>query len=341
MVTSSSKPRLTSMKVPNEKMKRILLYNPTFYLESRNIYNHKFFQTCPVKNCQMVYNKHEANHSDAVIFHLWITRQVPTFKRPRGQVWIMNQHEAPPEYEKLKLPKFKNQFNWTVSYTSKADIILPYGKTKDKPKEDLIQKNYKQIAENKTKDAVWIVSRCQSQSEREKYVSILKRYINVDILGACGKKWECGKRWQHDDCFDILNTTYRYYLAFENALCDEYFTEKFYDNFKYDIIQVVRGGHPKFRTLNISKDAYISTSDFRNAHELGKYLKTLSSNTSEYAAMLEAKDTFQVVPFIDLFDSAVCEICQRLNNKHHYQSVYEDAFKWVMTQQKCYKPQDL
>ena len=169
----------------------------------------------------------------------------------------------------------------------------------------------------------------------------MRQYISIDILGAGGKKWECGRRNNPNDCFDILNTTYRYYLAFENALCEDYITEKLFENFKYDIIQIVRAGSPKSKPLNISNNAYVSTSDYRNAHELGKYLKALSSNTSRYAAMLETKDTYQVVPYIEIFDSVTCEICQRLNNIHDYESIYEDAYQWILTDQQCFQPEDV
>ena len=235
--------------------------------------------------------------------------------------------------------KFINQINWTVSYADNADISMPYGKIKRKPKEDIIHRNYSLVAENKTKDAVWVVSNCKTQSRRLKYVETLRQYISVDILGNCGKKWKCGKGRYYHDCFDILNTSYRYYLAFENALCDDYITEKFYDNFEYDIIQVVRGGNPKLRPLNISKDAYVSASDFKDAHALGKYLQALSS--SKYATMLETKDNYKNVSYMELFDSAVCEICQRLDNKHLFWSVYEDINKWILTHQRCYQPTDL
>jgi hypothetical protein len=39
----------------------------------------------------------------------------------------------------------------------------------------------------KTKDAVWIVSNCNTPSKREKYVKEMQKIINVDIFGRCGK----------------------------------------------------------------------------------------------------------------------------------------------------------
>ena len=48
----------------------------------------------------------------------------------------------------------------------------------------------------------------------------------------------------------------RYNLAFENSFCKEYIMEKFYENYKYDILQVVRGNTPFEGPINISHDAY-------------------------------------------------------------------------------------
>ena len=111
----------------------------------------------------------------------------------------------------------KNKINWTISFSKNADIYLPYGQLSLLPKERRPHRNYFQIANSKSKDAVWIVSNCQTFSKREIYVEILKKYISVDILGACGAKWDCGRRLIHNKCFGILNTTYKYYLAFETA----------------------------------------------------------------------------------------------------------------------------
>ena len=86
------------------KTKDILIYSPIIHLRTRGVYTYKFFQACPVKNCRLVFDKDEANRSDAVLFHTWIIPQigqVPTFKRPPGQIWIMDQHEPPPVYYDL------------------------------------------------------------------------------------------------------------------------------------------------------------------------------------------------------------------------------------------------
>ena len=237
----------------------------------------------------------------------------------------------------------QNQFNWTMTYSVHSDIHLPYGKIVLRQGGAWRSRDYHAIANNKTKDAVWIVSHCKTSSKRENYVDILRKYISIDILGACGKRWACGRAHDHfsGNCFDILNSTYRYYIAFENAICDEYITEKFFENYNYDIIQVVRGGNPNMRPIDTKRDAYISASDFKTAHELGRYLKTLSRDTNRYASMLKAKDEYQAVPYTELFKNAACDICMRLHNQEKYTSVYGDINKWMKTSEPCFKLNDI
>ena len=229
----------------------------------------------------------------------------------------------------------------TVLYSTNADIYLPYGRMHKIAQGTRPQRNYLQIAKSKTKDAVWIVSHCKTFAKRELYVEVLKKYISVDILGKCGEKWACGRRLLHDNCFDIYNTTYRYNLAFENSLCQEYITEKFYENYKYDILQVVRGHTPTERPINVSHEAYISANDFKNAHELGKFLKALSDNPKKYASMLRKKDEYTVVPYTELFRDAGCEMCKRLHSVDKYSSVYKNVNQWMRQKEPCYQPKDI
>ena len=39
-----------------------------------------------------------------------------------------------------------------------------------------------------------------------------------------------------------INNNYYFYLAFENSLCDEYITEKFFRTLNYNTVPVVMGG---------------------------------------------------------------------------------------------------
>ena len=335
----------------NEKEKLILFYNPCNFQFVRNLTNITYtFDECPYKNCKMSFNPSDANISDAVIFH-WFKqlKHYPNFTRPTDQVWIFIQHEPTRQYVRSPAawpwwaPGMRNNFNWTMTYSRYSDIPLPYGMMKLKP-QSAKPRDYLAIAKSKTRDALWVVSKCPSSGRREEYVNILKKYIDVDILGSCGQNWSCGVRSNHpwQNCFDILNRTYRYYLAFENDLCDDYITEKFYENYQYDLLMVSRAGHPHRRPVDfIDKDAYIDTKDFKNPHELGKYLQNLSKNVTRYAEMLATKDRYGVITYQELFLKSMCNICERLNNLKKYTFVYEDVSKWLRQREPCYAVGDL
>ena len=101
MTTSSA---IHSLIWDQVKSKDILIYIPNVHLRTRGGFTYKFFQTCPVKNCRIVFDKDEANRSDAILFHIWLIPkmdQVPSFNRPHGQIWIMDQYEPPPVYYDL------------------------------------------------------------------------------------------------------------------------------------------------------------------------------------------------------------------------------------------------
>ena len=328
------------------KLKRILWYNQKHFQTSRHVEKYlksTFFEKCEVKNCVMTFNKSDAPISDAVIIN-WLNEHSPlTFKRPHDQVWIFIQHESPISYKHTRFQGFENSFNWTMTYSEHSDVPLPYGALKLKPLDTVPQRNYQAIAENKTRDAIWIVSHCQTNSKREKYVDILKHYIDIDILGKCGRKWDCGRAHNHDagDCFSILNSTYRYYIAFENALCSEYISEKFYENYKYDIIQVSRAGDNKHKPIKLDKNVYVSTADFKNADDLGQYLRSLSSDKEKYANFLSDKDMYEAVPYVELLKKRMCEICMRLNKLEEYKKVYENVYSWMLNKTGCLEPTDI
>ena len=57
---------------------------------------------------------------------------------------------------------------------------------------------------SKKKLAVWLVSDCETFSEREKYVAEMQKYIDIDIYGKCGPL-SCGHR---SDCDEIIQVCY-------------------------------------------------------------------------------------------------------------------------------------
>jgi hypothetical protein len=70
----------------------------------------------------------------------------------------------------------------------------------------------------------WFVSNCRESNNRGKYARELQKYIPVDIYGKCGTM-KC-PRSTENQCLEMLDRDYKFYLAFENANCKGYITEK-------------------------------------------------------------------------------------------------------------------
>lgn len=95
---------------------------------------------------------------------------------------------------------------------------------------------------------VAFISNCWDNSGRLRYVEELQEHMRVDVFGVCGSL-HCGTRRyaEHeydvgkDPCLRLAARKYLFYLAFENALCTDYVTEKIYNLLYYPLVPVVRG----------------------------------------------------------------------------------------------------
>ena len=122
--------------------------------------------------------------------------------------------------------------------------------------------------------AFWTVSHCKTDNYREKYVEALRKFINVDIFGACSGV-ECPRKLQ-ESCFASSGSHYWFYLAFENSNCPDYITEKLWRILDSNIVPVVMGGGNY--TLDAPAKSLINVNDFSSVKELAEYLTYLTEN---------------------------------------------------------------
>jgi alpha-1,3-fucosyltransferase len=121
--------------------------------------------------------------------------------------------------------------------------------------------------------AFWLVSHCETGINREGYVTELQKHLQVDIFGRCGKE-DCTKKG--NECFEKLSMNYLFYIAFENSICDDYATEKFFRTLMYPVIPVVMGG-ADYKAI-APPHSYIDVNDFKTVKQLAEHLIRLSKN---------------------------------------------------------------
>ncbi|XP_066913959.1 glycoprotein 3-alpha-L-fucosyltransferase A-like [Clytia hemisphaerica] len=304
----------------------------TIFVSGSNVNNQKKFQAdqCNVDKCFITSNPKYASVADA----LYVEHKMPyRFLREKNinknRVNMVFQLESSRNYPSISI--LPDGLNWTASYRVDSVLYAPYERfTSFLNVTELPTKPKENYAKGKTKMAAWYVSNCGAASGRKNYVKELQKYISVDIYGRCGKP--CPKN--NKKCYDQLNNDYKFYLAFENSNCKDYFTEKVYWNgLFYRIIPVVFGAHPEEYKRIVPPHSYIHTDQFASPKELAEYLIFLDQHDDLYNQYFLWKDTGS---FINT--KFMCRMCTMVHLAPHFPMWYSDANKWWRSKDNCVDP---
>ncbi|XP_069690390.1 alpha-(1,3)-fucosyltransferase C-like [Periplaneta americana] len=320
----------SKVEVSKKTVKTILLWNSYFTIK------HFGFGTgqqpfedlgCAVSSCSITDRIDGQNIKpedfDAILFHM-VVGTVPLAvppKRKSHQRYVFFTLESP-STNSYDLKPYNDFFNWTMTYRRDSDIWRPYGFLAEKEyapgespepfipvwrqpvfgKDDLTFN-----ISGKTKLVAWFVSNCQTRSHREQYVAELSKFIPVDVYGNCGNL-KCDRR-NASKCNELLRSTYKFYLAFENSLCDDYVTEKFFRSLRYNVVPIVYGGANYHHIA--PPMSYINIEDFDTPKSLAKFLLHLDKNPEEYRKYFWWTSYYKVN---QNSKNAFCKLCEKLHN---------------------------
>ncbi|KAK3759289.1 hypothetical protein RRG08_021236 [Elysia crispata] len=136
------------------------------------------FEHCQYDNCRFIGPSPDyAKEADAFFVYVVGMKDrefdVPKERRA-NQTYIMGSWEAPiftaADFLSNPRSQWNSAFNATSTYRLDSDIVYGYGKLDFQPPPPDRKPDYLQIARNKTKTAVWVVSNCGSPSKRNEYV---------------------------------------------------------------------------------------------------------------------------------------------------------------------------
>ncbi|XP_052812476.1 4-galactosyl-N-acetylglucosaminide 3-alpha-L-fucosyltransferase FUT6-like isoform X1 [Mya arenaria] len=300
---------------------------------------------CSYTNCKVTTDRTILKASSAVVFSVADTGMgsrpplTPNERNP-NQAWIFYTLESPYNIlwqQEHKRPDWLNMFNWSWTYKPDSDIFHPYGILQTRAM--TLQRNYSEIFRKKTKLAAWAVSHCGAVSKRDRYVELLNHLSSdgnasiVDIFGSCKGALSKPSKEQIEN---ILDENYKFYLGFENSLCPDYITEKFFMYYKRDVITIVRGmgEYEKY----FPKGSFLNTKDFPSPEDLAKFIVNLAVDEERYIEYLRMKDRFSVKERGFMYQDAVCSICHKLNNIEEYRKTIVDFLDFLGT---CVQPKDV
>jgi len=185
----------------------------------------------------------------------------------------------------------------------------------------------------------WFTSRCFTQSHREDYARRLAKHIDVDVFGRCSNQ-QCARNstthLSSVQCLDMVERHYKFYLSFENALCHDYVTEKFFDLLERRVVPVVLGG-ADYAAL-APPHSFIDASQY-SPRQLADYLRRLDADDRLYNEFFWWKPHYRVegrYPF--MAQRALCQLCRKLHTDGDV-SVYRHAASVFSRQSQCRPPQ--
>ncbi|XP_045620419.2 alpha-(1,3)-fucosyltransferase C [Procambarus clarkii] len=328
-------------KLYNPPLKKILFWND-FYGDKTfgfGFGREPFLRAkCAVNTCITTANRtmFPLADIDAIVWHARSgDKSFPAKRSPHTRYifWLLES----PIHLYLNSESYTNVFNWTFTYKLDSDIKIPYGRVYRRRKPLL--PSYRNYAVGKSKLAAWVVSHCGASSGRDHLFRTLKRWLPIDMYGGCGP-FKCKTGFgDPNNCHTMLSADYKFYFAFENSLCQDYATEKFFNVLRLDMVPVVYGfGN---YSAQAPPHSYIDALSFPTAKALADYLIYLNNNDTAYNEYFRWK-RFHRVPIEGInFVKSYCDLCERLHTDTT-PKMY-NLTKWFIEDSHCktYRDKDI
>ncbi|XP_048248949.1 alpha-(1,3)-fucosyltransferase 10-like [Haliotis rufescens] len=265
------------------------------------------------QRCLVSRNKTRLQHQEVMMYvfygSFFLSSGLP-FPRKDGDIWALIHEESP--MNKDWLFSFRSTielFNYTSTFKRGSDYPLTTHWLTNK--ETLLSKEY--LVPTDRKDVmrtdgglapiIFVHSDCNTPSNREQYVktkihAVWNEEQSTLQLLNCNHSLSVAYRFKNLDGiagflkpdFLRLVARYKFAIAFENAICDDYITEKLWRPLQVGTVPIVLGS-PTIRDILPSTKSAILVEDFDTIQDLAAFIKQLDRNDEQYESYLQFKHT--------------------------------------------------
>ncbi|XP_078055597.1 GDP-fucose protein O-fucosyltransferase 4 [Mustelus asterias] len=259
---------------------------------------------CGASSCLVSRSKRAARQRRAALIFYgtdFRAERAPLPRAPR-QSWALFHEESPMNNYLLSQGPAIRLFNYTATFRRRSDYPLPlqwlpgpdYLHTP--PALPLHRKNQLRRHPRGLAPVLYLQSHCQVASDRDRYVRRLMEHLQIDSYGQCLQN----KDLPNDRLVDTLTATtedaefmefisqYKFHLAMENAICDDYMTEKLWRPMHLGAVPIYRGS-PVVQDWMPNPHSVILIDSFESPKALADYINFLDQNDEEYLKYLEYK----------------------------------------------------
>lgn len=196
----------------------------------------------------------------------------------------------------------------------------------------------------KNNSSVWLISNCAYRNGRLALANAIKtKGFKIDIFGSCGLRTpnNCdGVGKQSDECVTQLFWPYKFAISFENSLCTDYVTEKFFEVLQKRYAVPIVMQRKRYTILGAPNNSFIAVDDFKSATELVRYLHEVENDREKYLSYHRWREHFAVESnYFEIEDTGFCALCKKLLKRDYEPKYYKNPYEWHV-QDTCEQPQD-
>lgn len=264
--------------------------------------------------------------------------KLPLPRKSKHIIWGLYHEESPRNMEELMNENLLNLFNLSSTYSRYSDV--PYPLQYLESIEDIVSTKYfvptaeKNKLLNEISPVIYLQSDCETSTERDVYVEQLMKFINIDSYGECLKNKVMPKKFQEDylnnlneDEFLNFVARYKFVVAIENGVCEDYITEKFWRAIKVGTIPIYLGS-PTIKDWFPNNKSAILLHDYPTPEVMSRHLNELLKDDDLYESYLEHKikgviknkklsEEFRLRPYqndsLNVIHQFECLVCKKLH----------------------------
>jgi hypothetical protein len=148
--------------------------------------------------------------------------------------------------------------------------------------------------------ATLFISSGMNRSGRIEYAAELMRHLEVHAYGQILGNRRIPNDQGRASKLDLI-ADHQFDLGFENAIAEDYVSEKFFDPLMVGTVPVYLGA-PNVEQFAPGDHCFINTADFSGPTELANYLRYLQDHPAEYDAYLAWKERPLRSAFLSLLE---------------------------------------
>jgi len=234
---------------------------------------------------ELINQRAHFNEADVVVFHMpnMDKAELEALKSQKRetQLWVFFSMECNLHYEWHSEKAIRDLFEITMTYSNKSDIPVPY----------LYPGYAKQVLNapvSKHHNVNAFISSGFDKSDRLRILSELMGFIEIDSYG----KQLNNKSLEGDQGPSTkaqIISQYKFTIAFENAIAEDYVTEKFFEPLIAGSVPVYLGA-PNIDDFAPGDHCYVNVSSFSSVKELALHLVNCCNDDTQYQQYLSWKN---------------------------------------------------